>query len=98
VADLTALSVFNCGQLTCRGVVDLSEYFGAAVREHRTLIRLSQEELADRAGLDRTYVSGIERGRRNPSLRILQRIADALGVDLDVLFATAREIGRSEKR
>jgi transcriptional regulator with XRE-family HTH domain len=78
--------------------VDLSKHFGAAVRQHRTLIRLSQEELAGRAGLDRTYVSGIERGRRNPSLRILQQVAEALGADLDVLFATAREIGRGGKR
>lgn len=72
--------------------MDLSKYLGAAVREHRMLVRLSQEELAERAGKDRTYVSGIERGRRNPSLAVLQSISDALGVDLDVLFATAREI------
>ena len=72
--------------------MDLSKYFGAAVREHRLLVRLSQEELADRAGKDRTYISGIERGRRNPSLDVLQSIADALGVGLDVLFATAREL------
>jgi len=79
----------------CR--VDLTTHFGAAVRRHRELIRLSQEELADRAELDRTYVSGIERGRRNPTLKILQRLSDALGVDLDVMFATAREIA-SETR
>ena len=62
------------------------------MRRHRELVRLSQEDLADRAELDRTYVSGIERGRRNPTLKVLQRLADALGVDLDVIFATAREI------
>lgn len=72
--------------------LDLSKHFGSAVRQHRTLVRLSQEELADRAGLDRTYVSGIERGARNPSLKILQKVADALGADLDVIFATARDI------
>jgi len=72
--------------------MDLSRHFGAAVRRHRELVRLTQEDLADRAGLDRTYVSGIERGARNPTLKILQRLADALGADLDVLFATAREI------
>lgn len=59
-------------------------------------MRLSQEDLAERAKLDRTYVSGIERGKRNPSLRILQRIAGALGADLDVIFATARQIARDE--
>lgn len=77
--------------------MDLSKHFGAAVRKHRTLVRLSQEDLAERAGLDRTYVSGIERGRRNPSLRILQQIAEALGADLDVIFATARQVARDEK-
>ncbi|RWC46087.1 MAG: XRE family transcriptional regulator [Mesorhizobium sp.] len=76
--------------------LDLSKHFGAAVRKHRTLVRLSQEDLAERAELDRTYVSGIERGRRNPSLRILQQIAEALGADLDVIFATARQIAREE--
>jgi len=53
---------------------------------------LSQEQLAERAGLDRTYVSGVERGRRNPTLDVLQRLANALGSDLDVLFATARQL------
>lgn len=81
--------------------MDLGRFFGAAVRRHRELMRISQEDLADRANLDRTYVSGIERGRRNPTLKIMQQLADALGADLDVLFATAREIGarnRSERR
>ena len=76
--------------------MDLSRHFGAAVRRHRELMRISQEELAHRAGLDRTYVSGIERGRRNPTLLILQRLADALGSDHDVIFATAREIASSD--
>jgi transcriptional regulator with XRE-family HTH domain len=77
--------------------MDLSKYFGGAVREHRLLVRLSQEELADRAGKDRTYISGIERGRRNPSLDVLQSISDALGADLDVLFATARKLALEKK-
>ena len=76
--------------------MDLAKHFGASVRQHRTLLRLSQEDLAERASLDRTYVSGIERGRRNPSLKILQQVADALGADLDVIFATAREIARKQ--
>lgn len=72
--------------------MNLASHFGSAIRRHRELIRLSQEELADRAGLDRTYVSGVERGRRNPTLEVLQRLSDALGADLDVIFATAREL------
>jgi transcriptional regulator with XRE-family HTH domain len=72
--------------------MNLADYFGAAVRKHRELLRLSQEDLADRSGIDRTYISGVERGVRNPTLDVMQRIAQGLGVDLDVVFATAREI------
>ncbi|UJB19201.1 MULTISPECIES: helix-turn-helix domain-containing protein [Lysobacter] len=71
--------------------MDLAASFGSAVRRHRELLRLSQEDLADRSGLDRTYISGVERGVRNPTLQVMQKLADALGIDLDVLFATARE-------
>lgn len=78
--------------------MDLAKHFGGAIRRHRELIKVSQEELADRANLDRTYVSGIERGRRNPTLDVLQRLSTALGVDLDVIFATAREIATAKKR
>jgi transcriptional regulator with XRE-family HTH domain len=77
--------------------MDLAIHFGAAVRQHRELIRISQEELAGRAGLDRTYVSGVERGRRNPTLEVLQRLSDALGADLDVIFATARQKAVAEQ-
>lgn len=78
--------------------MDLSAHVGSAVRRHRELLRLSQEELAERSGLDRTYISGVERSVRNPTIQVLQRLCDALGVDLDVLFATARDCasGRSD--
>lgn len=77
--------------------MDLSDHFGPAVRRHRELLRLSQEELADRASIDRTYISGVERGVRNPTLEVMQRIARGLGVDLDVVFATAREIASKQE-
>jgi transcriptional regulator with XRE-family HTH domain len=77
--------------------MNLATHFGQAVRQHRELIRLSQEELADRAGMDRTYVSGIERGRRNPTLKVMQMLADALGSDLDVIFATSRHLASKPK-
>ncbi len=63
--------------------------FGAAVRSRREHLGLNQEELAHRADLDRTYVSGIERGRRNPTLRILGRLAKALGTPASKLLAAA---------
>ncbi|WP_081070440.1 helix-turn-helix domain-containing protein [Burkholderia cepacia] len=77
--------------------MNLGHYFGPAVRRHRELLRLSQEELADRATLDRTYVSGVERGVRNPTLEVMQRIANGLGADLDVIFSTARDIALKDQ-
>ncbi|MFY0478008.1 helix-turn-helix domain-containing protein [Achromobacter marplatensis] len=72
--------------------MNLAPFFGLAIRRHRELLRLSQEDLADRARIDRTYISGVERGVRNPSLEVMQRIAEGLGADLDVIFCTAREL------
>lgn len=48
------------------------------VKAARDLLDLSQEELADEAEIDRTYISGIERGKRNPSIDLLARLAEAL--------------------
>jgi predicted transcriptional regulator len=49
-----------------------------SVHEQREHLSISQEELAHRAGLHRTYISDIERGARNPSLKTLSRLAEAL--------------------
>lgn len=61
--------------------------FGEALRAVRLEAGLSQEALADRAGLDRTYVSGTERGRKNPTLKSIARLSDALGVSMTELLA-----------
>lgn len=53
---------------------------GAAVRERRHEIGISQEELGLRSGMDRTYVGGIERGERNPTWANVVRLAEALQV------------------
>lgn len=60
--------------------------FGQRLRQIRIARDWSQEELADRVGMDRTYVGGIERGERNPSLVNIVRIALALGVPVGDLF------------
>jgi len=56
------------------------------MRELRLKANLSQEELADRAELDRSYIGGVERGERNVSLVNIHKIARALNVGPDVLF------------
>jgi transcriptional regulator with XRE-family HTH domain len=58
----------------------------ANLRTHRLALGLSQEKLALDAEIDRTFVSQIERGIGNPSLRILCQLADRLDVDLAMLF------------
>lgn len=76
--------------------MDISSYVGPAVRALREQAGFSQEELADRAELDRTYISGIERGRRNPSVKSLQRVVAALDTSLDVLFVDARTLAEAD--
>lgn len=60
--------------------------FGAHLRELRQQRGLSQERLAELAGLHRTYLGGIERGERNVSLMNLSAVARALGLSLSTLF------------
>ena len=66
--------------------MDICKRFGARVRALRVVRSLSQEELAQNAGLHRTYVGGIERGERNISLVNIEKLAAALGVSLDSLL------------
>jgi transcriptional regulator with XRE-family HTH domain len=61
--------------------------FGKNVRRIRQQRGLTQEQLAFEAEIDLTYVGGIERGKRNPSLLVMARIADALSVSLPKLLA-----------
>jgi transcriptional regulator with XRE-family HTH domain len=76
---------------------DLSARFGAAVRELRRSRGLSQERLAALAGIDRAYMGGIERGQRNPTLSMIQRVADGLEMPISELFR-AVEGSRRKRR
>lgn len=65
--------------------MDVRAQLGRRVQRLRRAAGLSQEELADRADLHRTYLSGVERGLRNPTLTVLHRLAQAVGVSLSEL-------------
>lgn len=58
---------------------------GARIREQRKLLCLTQEGLADKADIDRSYIGGVERGQRNITFTVLCAICDALGCDVAAL-------------
>lgn len=60
--------------------MDIRRRVGINIRAYRGMRRWSQEDLGFEAGLHRTYISGVERGVRNPTVVILGEIAKALGV------------------
>lgn len=64
---------------------------GSNVRDSRNRLGMTQNQLAASAGLGRTYLGGIEKGRRNPSLLVMARLAEVLGVDLPDLLAPVSE-------
>ena len=66
--------------------MDIIKVFGTNVRKFRTALGLSQEKLAEKCGLHRTYISDIECFRRSISLDNIQKIADALEIETYRLF------------
>jgi len=64
----------------------IEKRFGHHIRALREAKSISQEELAYRAGMHRTYLGGIERGERNPALKNISALAKALEVDISELF------------
>ena len=69
--------------------MDLSKLVGANLRRLRQSAGLTQEDLAHRAPIDRTYLSDIERGIRNPTLLMLHNMATVLGVHPAVMLVPA---------
>ena len=69
-----------------RAKPDIRERFGFAVKVYREELGLTQEDLAEKAGIHRTYLSDIERGSRNVSLLNIERLASALSLSLSELF------------
>lgn len=57
------------------------------MRRARVAAAMTQEDLADRSGLDRSYIGGVERGERNPTLTVIEKIAAGLGLPVAQLFS-----------
>jgi len=76
--------------------MDVRARIGWNLRRLRKERGVTQEDLATDSGIDRGYISGVERGVRNPSVSVLVRIADAIGVDVSELFdrSKAEEFSR----
>ena len=75
----------------------LLEAFAAELRARRSALKLSQEELAHRAGINRTYIAKLELSKNQPTLGVLQQLAMALGNELpEMMEATLARYKRSQ--
>ncbi|HZG46610.1 MAG TPA: helix-turn-helix transcriptional regulator [Allosphingosinicella sp.] len=70
--------------------MDVVQLLGRNVRRYRKLKGLTQEELSHRAEMERSYVSDLERGERNPSVKALGRLAEALEIEPKLLLDRER--------
>lgn len=72
----------------------ISHRFGTVLRRKREAVGISQEALADDAGLHRNYVGLLERGQRIPSILVVEKLAAALKISMSALFKEIeKEIG-----
>jgi transcriptional regulator with XRE-family HTH domain len=70
---------------------NLQALFGETVRDIRKQKGIAQEKLANLAGIDRTYMSAIERGLKNPSLKVIFQISDGLGIKASELIVALEQ-------
>lgn len=73
--------------------MNLQRKFGLVLKELRLEKGLSQESLANQSDIDRTYISDIEKGERNISLKIIERLAKTLQISLSELFKKIEKYG-----
>lgn len=70
--------------------MNIQEKFGKRVRDLRIKKGVSQEALAFKAGIDRTYMTSVENGRRNISIQNIEKIVKALGVSISEFFSEVK--------
>ena len=68
-------------------VLNVEKQLGMRIRYLRMQKKWSQEDLALEAGVNKNYLSDLERGERNPTVKILEKIAKAFGISLEELFS-----------
>ncbi|WP_063564867.1 helix-turn-helix transcriptional regulator [Paenibacillus sp. O199] len=68
-----------------------------ALCKRREKLNLTHDKVANKAEISRAYYSNIEAGRKDPSLKVMKRIADALGAKVDVLFFDQKVPKRNER-
>jgi transcriptional regulator with XRE-family HTH domain len=80
--------------------MDIRQRIGWNLRRLRAVREITQEDFATDSGFDRGYISGLERGVRNPSIQVLERLARAFDVDVVELLdeQAAEEFARTYKR
>ncbi len=76
--------------------MNLQRKFGIVLKELRLEKGLSQESLANESDIDRTYISDIEKGERNISLKIIERLAETLQISLSELFKLIEKYGETK--
>ena len=76
--------------------MNLQRKFGIVLKELRLEKGLSQESLANQSDIDRTYISDIENGERNISLKIIERLAETLQISLSELFKLIEKYGETK--
>jgi len=72
----------------------IKEKFGIVIRQLRTEMGVSQEKLSLDANIDRTYISGIEKGERNVSIEMIERLATFFQISVSELFKKVEEYGK----
>ena len=66
--------------------MDIKVSFGQKVKLFRKVKNLSQEDLAERSGLNRPYISAIEQGKRNVSLEVIEKLSESLSIEIKSFF------------
>ncbi len=77
----------------CDAAMDLKEVVAANLRRFRHDKDMTQEDLADRVGLSSRYIGSVERGDASPSVTVLGKLANALGVEPSVLVTKRKRAG-----